>query len=51
MVIELLQHFGIDTFSCNAFFSVPLLAVFVFAVSTLISALLNVIPFIKDHFV
>ena len=51
MVIELLQHFGIDTFSCNAFFSVPLLAVFVFAVSTLISALLNAIPFIKDHFV
>ena len=51
MVIELLQHFGIDTFSCNAFFSVPLLAVFVFAVSTAISALLNAIPFIKDHFV
>ena len=51
MVIELLQHFGIDTFSCNAFFSVPLLAVLVFAVSTLISALLNAIPFIKDHFV
>ena len=51
MVIELLQHFGIDTFSCNAFFSVPLLAVFVFAVSALISALLNAIPFIKDHFV
>ena len=51
MVIELLQHFGIDTFSCNAFFSVPLLAVFVFAVSTAISALLNAIPVIKDHFV
>ena len=51
MVIELLQHFGIDTFSCNAFFSVPLLAVFVFAVSALISALLNAIPFVKDHFV
>ena len=51
MVIELLQHFGIDTFSCNAFFSVLLLAIFVFAVSMLISALLNVIPFIKDHFV
>lgn len=51
MVIELLQHFGIDTFSCNAFFSVPLLAVFVFAVSTAISALLSAIPFVKDHFV
>ena len=51
MVIELLQHFGIDTFSCNAFFSVPLLAVFVFAVSTAISALLNAIPVIKDHFI
>ena len=51
MVIELLQHFGIDTFSCNAFFSVPLLAVFVFAVSTLISALLNAIPLIRDYFV
>ena len=51
MVIELLQHFGIDTFSCNAFFSVPLLAVFVFAVSTAISALLNAIPFVKDHLV
>ena len=51
MVIELLQHFAIDTFSCNAFFSVPLLAVFVFAVSTAISALLNAIPVIKDHFV
>ena len=51
MVIELLQHFGIDTFVCNAFFSVPLLAVFVFAVSTAISALLNTIPFVKDHLV
>ena len=51
MVIELLQHFGIDTFSCNAFFSVPLLAVFVFAVSTAISALLNAIPFVKKYFV
>lgn len=51
MVIELLQHFGIDTFSCNAFFSVPLLAVFVFVVSTAISALLNAIPVIKDHFI
>ena len=51
MVIELLQHFGIDTFSCNAFFSVPLLAVFVFAVSAPISALLNAISFVKDHFV
>lgn len=47
MVIELLQHFGIDTFSCNAFFSVPLLAVIVFAVSLAISAALNRLPFFK----
>ena len=47
MVIELLQHFGIDTFSCNAFFSVPLLALLVFAVSLAISAVLNRIPFFK----
>lgn len=51
MVIELLQHFGIDTFSCNAFFSVPLLAIFVFAASTAISALLNCVPIINKHFV
>ena len=51
MVIELLQHFGIDTFSCNAFFSVPLLAIFVFAASTAISALLNRIPIINKYFV
>lgn len=51
MVIELLQHFGIDTFSCNAFFSVPLLAIFVFTASTAISALLNRIPIINKYFV
>ena len=51
MVIELLQHFGIDTFSCNAFFSVPLLAIFVFAASMAISALLNCVPIINKHFV
>ena len=51
MVIELLQHFGIDTFSCNAFFSVPLLAIFVFTASTAISALLNCVPIINKHFV
>ena len=51
MVIELLQHFGIDTFSCNAFFSVPLLAVFVFAVSTAISALLSRVPIVNKYFV
>ena len=51
MVIELLGRFGIDTFSCNAFFSVPLLAVIVFAVSAVISALLNQIPIVKTHFV
>ena len=51
MVIELLQHFGIDTFSCNGFFSVPLLAIFVFAASTAISALLNCVPIINKHFV
>ena len=51
MVIELLQHFGIDTFFCNAFFSVPLLAVFVFAVSTAISALLSRVPIVNKYFV
>ena len=51
MVIELLQHFGIDTFSCNAFLSVPLLAIFVFTASTAISALLNRIPIINKYFV
>ena len=51
MVIELLQHYGIDTLSCNVFLSVPLLAVFVFAVSTAISALLNRIPIINKYFV
>ena len=51
MVIELLQHFGIDTFSCNAFFSVPLLAVFVFAVSTAISVLLSRVPIVNKYFV
>ncbi len=50
-VIELLQHFGIDTFFCNAFFSVPLLALFVFAVSTAISVLLNHLPIVKKYFV
>lgn len=47
MVIELLQYFGIDTFSCNAFFSVPLLALLVFVVSLALSAVLNRIPFFK----
>ena len=51
MVIELLQHFSIDTFSCNAFLSVPLLAIFVFAASTAISALLSRIPIINRYFV
>ena len=51
MVIELLQHFGIDTFSCNAFFSVPLLAVFVFTVSTAISVLLSRVPIVNKYFV
>lgn len=47
MVIELLQHCGIDTFFCNAFFSVPLLALPVFAVSLAISAVLNCIPLFR----
>lgn len=51
MIIELLQHFGIDTFSCNAFFSVPLLAILVFAVSAALSALLNHIPIVKKYIV
>ena len=36
---------------CNAFFSVPLLAVFVFAVSTAISALLSRVPIVNKYFV
>ena len=51
MVIELLGRFGIDTFSCNAFFSVPLLAVIVFASSMALSALLHQIPVVKKYFV
>ena len=51
MIIELLQHFGIDIFSCNAFFSVPLLAILVFAVSAALSALLNHIPIVKKYIV
>ena len=51
MVIELLGRFGIDTFSCNAFFSVPLLAVIVFAASMAVSALLHQIPVVKKYIV
>ena len=51
LIIEFLQYIGIDTFVCNAFFSVPLLAVFVFAAATAISALLHQIPVVKKYFV
>ena len=45
------QFLGVNTLSCNAFFSVPLLAVFVFAVSTAISALLSRVPIVNKYFV
>ena len=51
MVIELLQHFGIDTFSCNAFFSVPLLTLLIGTLSFLVSALLNRVPIVNKYFV
>ena len=52
MVIEALDQFlHINTLSLNAFFSVPLLAVFVFAVSTAISALLSRVPIVNKYFI
>lgn len=52
MVIEALSGLlHIDTFSCNAFLSVPILAVVVFVISFAVSAGLNQIPFIKKYFV
>ena len=51
MVIELLQHFGIDTFSCNAFFSVPLLTLLIGTLSFLVSALLSRVPIVNKYFV
>ena len=51
MVIELLQHFGIDTFFCNAFFSVPLLTLLIGTLSFLVSALLSRVPIVNKYFV
>ena len=52
MLIDLLSNrFGLDTLSCNAFFSVPLLALIVSIGAFLISALLHHIPLLKKYIV
>lgn len=52
LVIEHLNpRLGLDTLAFPAPLSVPLISLFVFAVSMAISALLNRLPFIRDHFV
>ena len=52
LVIETLNlRFGLNTLSCNAFFSVPLLTLLVGALSFLLSALLHQIPVVKKYIV
>lgn len=52
MVIETLNlQLGLNTLSCNAFFSVPLLALLVGTLSFLLSALLHQIPVVKKYIV
>lgn len=50
-VIELLGYFGINTLMLNPFISVPLIGIFVFLISFLISYICNNIPFINIYFV
>ncbi len=52
MLIELLNDlFGLNTLSCNAFFSVPLITLIVSVGAFLISALIHQIPFFKKYIV
>lgn len=52
LVIEQLNpRLGLDTLAFPALLSVPLIVLFVFAVSAAVSALLHQIPFIRDYFV
>lgn len=45
------QFLGINTLSCNAFFSVPLLTLLIGALSFLVSALLSRVPIVNKYFV
>lgn len=45
------QFLGVNTLSCNAFFSVPLLTLLIGALSFLVSALLSRVPIVNKYFV
>ena len=45
------QFLGVNTLSCNAFFSVPLLTLLIGTLSFLVSALLNRVPIVNKYFV
>ena len=45
------QFLGVNTLSCNAFFSVPLLTLLIGTLSFLVSALLSRVPIVNKYFV
>ena len=51
MLITLMEKYWIKTTDFNSFISVPLITVLVFAVSCIIAAVMNRIPFVKEYFV
>ena len=52
LFIEMFDQFlGVNTLSCNAFFSVPLLTLLIGALSFLVSALLSRVPIVNKYFV